>query len=741
MTKKNKTSKSNKTNKNKTRKTREIPIKSASYNTITKRAKNKCPEYHPYIKFEEDYSGHLDPKKLIKTNLASKTEFVEKLKIEFAPSKITPQSDFYSYINYKWITNVKEDDILKDKQKYITQIDVYRLLQDKVYNNINNIIDDYVKNNDTLLSENVRNFSNSALNLSSIKESRNSIKKFIDYLDHLRNDKKNVWKLLAHLNKIDMIKSKCPFVWNLVADKKDSKKFVTEIAPHFFELIQIEGLMTSKEYSKQLYQHNYLKHLKTLFKTCIPDKSANYKDAFDVLIEMMAAFDYNELPEDENGYNIISVEEADEKYGFNVSEFLKEMGYTEIPSKVVCTSLNYLKYGTALMVENWDSEKWRSYWIWIYTTKVSRCTRKWSSIYYEYYGKELRGQQIRIDKFTKRAIFTSVVFNKLISYEYIDKFVDPTAVNMIRDLADDLRIVFKKMITRCYWLIPKTRELSLEKLDALKFMLVRPDNMADDPPSSIRYSNTDLWNNLVKYSNWRTQYIIGLANKPVTPFPVVDWTEYPVKFVSYQPFIVNSEYIQSLNTIYIPAGIIQAPFIDLSRPVAFNLATIGFVIAHELSHSLDDNGSKYDKNGNLKDWWTVEDKKNFLKIQKDIIKQYEDWTRRDGIKFDAEQSIGEDIADISAISICGDFLKNYLTVNKYEYPNQLLNFRLFYNLFASHIRQKISKRSLKSQLIINPHPPDKYRCNVPLSRSIVFRTVYNVKKGDKMWWHSLNQVW
>jgi putative endopeptidase len=190
-----------------------------------------------------------------------------------------------------------------------------------------------------------------------------------------------------------------------------------------------------------------------------------------------------------------------------------------------------------------------------------------------------------------------------------------------------------------------------------------------------------------------------------------------------------------------PAGILQSPFIDLDRPLAYNLATIGFVIAHELSHSLDDMGSKYDKNGNLHTWWTPQDRKNFAKIQKDIIRQYEEWTKRDGIEFDAEPSLGEDIADISAISMCGDLLRDYLRQRKYAYPNQILHFKLFYNLFASHIRQKFTKRSEKAQLVINPHPPDKYRCNIPLSRSIVFRTVYNVKKGDKMWWHSLNQVW
>jgi hypothetical protein len=102
------TAMANKSKNNRDHKTRKKMTN--SYKTsFTKTQKNKCPVYHPYIKFEEDYSGHLDPKKLIETNLKSKTDYVKKLKLEYTPSNITPQSDFYSYINYKWVSNIKEN--------------------------------------------------------------------------------------------------------------------------------------------------------------------------------------------------------------------------------------------------------------------------------------------------------------------------------------------------------------------------------------------------------------------------------------------------------------------------------------------------------------------------------------------------------------------------------------------------------------------------------------------------------
>jgi len=192
----------------------------------------------------------------------------------------------------------------------------------------------------------------------------------------------------------------------------------------------------------------------------------------------------------------------------------------------------------------------------------------------------------------------------------------------------------------------------------------------------------------------------------------------------------------------VPLGYIQKPFVDLDeRGLEYNLAHIGFTIAHEMSHALDDWGSQYDSTGKLNDWWTEKDKKVFKRIQKDVIRQYEEYAKSDGIIFDAEPSIGEDLADISGLAICQEYLRDFQFKNKDILPVVSLSFEAFFVYFALQSRQKISKRAILAQLKTNPHPLDKYRCNVPLSRTNVFRAIYNVKKGDKMWWHSTNSVW
>ena len=177
------------------------------------------------------------------------------------------------------------------------------------------------------------------------------------------------------------------------------------------------------------------------------------------------------------------------------------------------------------------------------------------------------------------------------------------------------------------------------------------------------------------------------------------------------------------------------------RGIEYNLSHIGFTIGHEMSHALDDWGSQYDHTGKLHNWWTDKDKKKFKAIQKDVIKQYEVFASYDGIDFDAVPSIGEDLADIAGLTICREYLRDFQLKNDDILPIQNLSFEAFFVYFAFQQRQKISKKAIAAQLKTNPHPLDKYRTNVPLSRLPIFRAIFDIKKGDKMWWPSTNRVW
>ena len=416
------------------------------------------------------------------------------------------------------------------------------------------------------------------------------------------------------------------------------------------------------------------------------------------------------------------------------------MGYKKTPPFFVTSSLNYLKCGSELLVKNWNSPRWKTYWIFLLVKRIARFTKDWENITYDFYGKFERGQsRINRSDSVSASLYMSIPFNTFLTEQYVKKYENPQAMEFVRILCDDLKIVYKRILSNNNWLSPKTKQYALEKLKHFTFIIGKPENLSSDP--DLNYS-TILYDNMEKIMLWRNKLFIDLDGKPVVDIPMMDWTQYPVKMVGTQAYIVNASYTPSKNAIYINLGYIQEPFVDLDeRGIEYNLAHLGFTIGHEMSHGFDDMGSKYGWDGKLDDWWTAEDKKKYKVIQNDVIKQYEVYAARDGIKFDASIGIGEDLADISGLAICNEYLGDFQEKNQDLIPIRDLSFKVFYVYYALQQRQKVGKKALAAQLKTNPHPLDKYRCNVPVSRSEIFRALYNVKKGDGMWWHNTNTVW
>jgi predicted metalloendopeptidase len=278
------------------------------------------------------------------------------------------------------------------------------------------------------------------------------------------------------------------------------------------------------------------------------------------------------------------------------------------------------------------------------------------------------------------------------------------------------------------------------KLENIKFIIGSSKNIAPDPV--IDFSNNDFWDNLNKIFKWRLNQAVHYNGKSVVDIPDLDFTQAPAKFIGKQAYVVNAFYTPSENSIFVPVAYIQPPFVDLrERGIEYNLAFLGFTLGHEMSHSMDDMGSKYDYKGNLHDWWTEQDKKAFKKKQDNVIKQYETFALNDGIRFNAAPSIGEDLADISGLAICEEYLRDFQDVNEDIVPVRVLSFKAFFVYFAFQMKQVVQKKALAAQLVINPHPLDKYRTNIPLSRLQLFRTLYSVKKGDGMYWPTTDKIW
>lgn len=695
------------------------------------------------LKEFEDKLGK-DSLDTVKSTVASRKIFAKQLVGHFSQSNIKPEDDYYNYINYSWLKNFTPE----NRQKYIIQIDDFRLAQDKVFRELDMIMKDYIRTNSNPLAKNLKAFYKS-IELYTPKEyCRKVTRETIQKIDELRQDKNNLWKMLAWINSNEMTASHSPISWALTPDNKNPTLFRCNITSFTFPIVDLNVYYddgTEVAY-KNKYRNAYKNHCAEMFKNVLPEESKNINtdDVYNVHVDIFNTLGCTEAVKGEEApYNKVMTSECFKKYGFDWVAFSKELGFSKPPSFFTCTSLNYLKCCSQLLLDNWTSEKWRTFWIWIFVSRNIRITRGFRDIYYKFHGEFQRGQEDSTDNktniYTQVATIMSIPFNTFLTNEYVRKYKDPRVVKYVEVLCADLLKVFKRIIGRNTWLSPATKKYALLKLKNFNFTIGNPEELREDP--LLGYTE-NLYDNLNKIYKWRHDNYIKLEGEKVIDIPYIDWNQYPLKFSGTQAYIVNASYTPAKNGIYINLGYMQKPFVDLDeRGIEYNLAHLGFTIGHEMSHGLDNIGSQYDYKGRLHNWWTPEDKKKFQLMQKDIIKQYEDWAKRDGIKFDAEIGVGEDMADISGLAICDEYLRDYQKYNEDIMPIRYLSFKAFYTYYSMQMRQKVGKKALSAQLKTNPHPLDKYRTNVPLSRSVYFNSIYNVKKGDGMWWHDKNTIW
>jgi predicted metalloendopeptidase len=470
-----------------------------------------------------------------------------------------------------------------------------------------------------------------------------------------------------------------------------------------------------------------------------PKHGLKAEDVLEVETTVINMFSCNSVKhESPEFYNVVKAKDALSKYGFNWEEFSKHLGFTKTPEFFTTGSLNYLKCCCEELTKNWQSAKWRTYWIYIYLRQIVRFHKSWREIYYDFYEKFIQGQERMFPQEIYPIFGLSVCFNTLLTVQYVKQYKNQVVIDYVNTLAYDLKKVFIRKIKRNTWLSPSTKKAALKKFKYMQLLIAHPEELQDD--LLLDYDDTDAWGNMMKITNARHYEFLKMNGEKVFSFPMFDWNAF--KMNEKQAYIVNCFYIANENRIYIPLAYLQKPFVDLGeRGIEYNLAQVGYALGHELSHSLDTTGSKYDYKGNLKSWWTPRDRKIFNKKVQDVIKQYETFAKYDNIEFDAEIGTGEDMADISGIAICTEYLRDFNDHVQELVPMRAASFHKFFAQIAIQGRQRVKKKALAAQLKINPHPLEVYRVNCSLARLMLFCKMYNVKPGDKMYWPGYDTIW
>jgi putative endopeptidase len=364
---------------------------------------------------------------------------------------------------------------------------------------------------------------------------------------------------------------------------------------------------------------------------------------------------------------------------------------------------------------------WRNYLTFhLVNGYASWLSKPFADASFNFYNKLLNGQQQPEVRWKRAAQLVDNMLGDALGQLYVKRFFPPQAKAYMLKLVDNLQETYRQRIQENTWMTDSTKVKAIDKLNAFVKKIGYPDHWKDY--SSIDVDRTSLVADLQRISQWEYEYEINKLGKPV------DKTEWQMT-----PPTVNAYYNPPFNEIVFPAGILQPPFYFQGGDDAVNYGGIGVVIGHEMTHGFDDQGSQYDKNGNLVNWWTKEDRAKFEKLADQVVAQYNAYTLFDSVHVNGKLTEGENIADIGGVAIAYAAFKKTPQGQGNEKIDGLTPDQRFFMGFAQIWRMKTRPQRMLWRINNDPHSPEMFRVNGPVSNMPAFYEAYDVKPGDKMY--------
>lgn len=332
---------------------------------------------------------------------------------------------------------------------------------------------------------------------------------------------------------------------------------------------------------------------------------------------------------------------------------------------------------------------------------------------FEYYGKLLQGKEVDEPRAKRAVHLVDQCLPDLVGQRFVAKYFQPEQMQAIQALVDNIVKTFDKGIDQLTWMTDKTKVRAKEKLEHMTVKVGYPKTWKNYDGLEIK-SDT-LIKNLENCYRFEWQRVADKLGQPV------DREEW---FMPAQ--MINAYYDPALNTIVFPAAILQPPVFSAEYSDARNYGGIGAVIGHEISHAFDDQGRKFDHKGNLQDWWDKEDAKRFKAKTQGLVKQYNSFSPIEGMHVNGELTLGENIADLSGLSVS---LKALRSVEGYQAQDDAVFLMSWARAWCITYREG----ELRRRLIIDPHSPGEYRTNGVLRNIDAFYQIYKVKPSDQMY--------
>lgn len=336
------------------------------------------------------------------------------------------------------------------------------------------------------------------------------------------------------------------------------------------------------------------------------------------------------------------------------------------------------------------------------------------------YGKTLSGQQELKPRWQRITSSTDNNLGEALGQLYVKKYFSEDAKKRMLELVNNLQKAMEARINKLDWMSDSTKTKAKEKLYTIIKKIGYPDKWRDY--SKVTIDKAKYYENLVSCAKNEFEYQVSKIDKPV------DKTEWGIS-----PATIDAYYNPTFNEILFPAGILQFPFFDLNADDAINYGGIGMVIGHEITHGFDDQGAQYDKDGNLKLWWSKDDYAKFQERGKKEISLYNSFTVLDSLHINGALTNGENIADLGGVNIAYDAFKMTKQGKDTTKIDGLTPDQRFFISVAQIWRLKFKDEFVRNQINTDPHSPAMWRVNGPLMNVDAFYTAFNIQPADKMY--------
>ncbi|MFT3679030.1 MAG: M13 family metallopeptidase [Ferruginibacter sp.] len=635
------------------------------------------------------------------------------LSMQFIDSSLKPGDDFYMYANGKWYDTAT---ILPTESRAGSRLEMDYIAKA----HIKSILEETAaaKNTAGSIEQKVGDLFAAGMDTATIEKlGYDPVKPWLKQIDSI----KDVNGILSFVAEQYTLGAPMLIGQIILVDEKNSSTNIPIYYQAGLGLPDRDYYFKTDEATKTVVK-SYQNYIRTLCTLTGDDSAAATKNTaivYDIEKQLAAAHRTNvELRDPESNYNKLAVTDLDKKMPVIAwKNLLAKLGI-KTDSVNVSQPGYYSKLNDLLKTIPLDN--WKAYLRFHLIDKsAGALSSNFVNASFEYNNKTLSGQKKLKERWERIYRIVDANIGEALGELYVKKYFSVEAKQKMQTLVNNLQAAFENRITKLDWMSDSTKQKAIAKLHTFIKKIGFPDKWRDY--SNVTINRDDFFGSLVSCSVNEYNYQVAKAGKPV------DKTEWQMT-----PPTNNAYYNPTINEIVFPAGILQFPMFDVNSDDALNYGGIGMVIGHEITHGFDDQGAQYDKDGNLKNWWSKEDLEKFKAKSEQVVKLYNSFTVLDSLHVNGNLTLGENIADIGGIAIAYDAFKMTAQGKDTAKIQGLTPDQRFFLSMAQCWRKKIKDEAMRQQVNTDPHSPGMFRVRGPLMNFDPFYAAFNIQQGDKM---------